>query len=75
MKTLVIKNPKQYHQIIVRSIVKPKIVSNNEDYFYFHAANREHLCIEPDCPNIDYVIVELANNGYIQLWDNMTLLE
>jgi len=79
MKRLIINNPDKYNTIIVRSKTTPKIVSDNKHCFYFHSYNKEHLCIHPDYDiqnyNIDYVEVELDDNGYIQLWDNMTLLE
>ena len=80
MKVLIIKNPKKYHSIIVESDAIPKVVSDNEDWFYFHSYNKKHLCLHPECSRpknkqTNYVAVEISDNGYIQLWDNMTLLE
>ena len=78
MKILIIKNPKKYHSIIVKSDTIPRIVSDHEECFYFHSYNKEHLCIHSKYlknKKVDYVSVEISDNGYIQLWDNMTLLE
>jgi len=80
MKVLIIKNPKKYHTILVKSKVEPKIVSDNKECFYFHFYNKENLCIHPtgSIPKnkkVDFVAVEIADDGYIQLWDNMTLLK
>ena len=82
MKTLTICNPDKYTTIVVKSMSadKPKIIGDNKDCFYFHSYNKEHLCIQPEyCrprnKSIDKVKIELPDNGYIQLWDNMTLLE